>query len=273
MASKSWVSRAGLYAAVIFISFLMIAPVYILVKISFSQPGEVLTQHPTFLIHEVTFKHWKQIFESGNLWPPLRKSFTVASLTMIIAILIVAPASYAISRMGTKAKYGYILTLFFTKMFPIVGIALPISVTFLKWNLLDTDIGLVLAHLIGQLPFMAWILVANFSSIPIELEEAAYVDGATRMQALIRIILPVAMQGIAVAALYVWLNSWNDFTYALYLSLSTKTMPLQIYYYVERGGFFQQAAYATILAIPVFIITFIFQRYLKSDYLGGAVKG
>lgn len=251
----------------------MVVPVYILVKISFSQPWEVLTQHPTFWIHEVTFKHWKQVFESGNLWPPLRKSFSVATLTMIVAILMVAPASYAISRMGTKAKYGFILTLFFTKMFPVVGIALPISVTFLKWNLLDTDIGLVMAHLIAQLPFMAWILVANFSAIPVDLEEAANVDGATRLQALIRVIFPVAMPGIAVAALYVWLNSWNEFTYALYLSLSTKTMPLQIYYYVERGGFFQQAAYATILAIPVFIITFFFQRFLKPGSLGGAVKG
>nr|WP_245247365.1 MULTISPECIES: carbohydrate ABC transporter permease [unclassified Paenibacillus] len=192
---------------------------------------------------------------------------------MLLALAIVTPASYAISRLNKKAKYIFILTLFFTKMFPVVGIALPISVTFLKWNLLDTDIGLVLAHLIGQLPFMAWILVATFSAIPFDLEESAAIDGASRMQTLSKVILPVAMQGIAVAALYVWLNSWNEFTYALYLSLSTKTMPLQIYYYVERGGFFQQAAYATILAIPVVLITFILQRYLKSDYLGGAVKG
>ncbi|WP_127483721.1 carbohydrate ABC transporter permease [Paenibacillus ehimensis] len=272
MAAKG-LSRLGLYLVVLLISLVMVAPVYILVKISFSNPQEVLTQHPTFLIHEVTFKHWKQVFESGNLWPPLQKSFTVATLTMLVSLAIVVPASYAISRLGKKAKYAYMLSLFFTKMFPVVGIALPISVIFLKWDLLDTSLGLVLAHLIGQLPFMAWILVANFEAIPVDLEEAAAIDGATRMQTLIQVILPVSMQGIAVSAMYVWLNSWNEFTYALYLSLSTKTMPLQIYYYVERGGFFQQAAYATILAIPVIIITFVLQRYLKSDYLGGAVKG
>src|SRR5690606_38545845 len=119
----------------------------------------------------------------------------------------------------------------------------------------------------------AWILVSTFSAIPVDLEEAAFIDGATRLQTLRLVIFPVAMQGIAVSAIYVWLNSWNEFTYALYLSLTTKTMPLQIYYYVERGGFFDQAAYAIILAIPVFIITFIFQRYLKSDYLSGAFKG
>lgn len=273
MTNKPIKIKILIYLSVILISFCMVAPVYILVKISFSQPHEVLTQHPTFLIHDVTFKHWKQVFESGNLWEPLRKSFSVATLTMLLALAIVTPASYAISRLNRKVKYVFVLILFFTKMFPVVGIALPISVTFLKWNLLDTDIGLVLAHLIGQLPFMAWILVATFSAIPLDLEKAASIDGASRMQTLIKVIFPVAMQGIAVAALYVWLNSWNEFTYALYLSLSTKTMPLQIYYYVERGGFFQQAAYATILTIPVVAITFILQRYLKSDYLGGSVKG
>jgi trehalose transport system permease protein len=273
MENKKSMNKWWLYIAVFLISFIMVVPVYILVKISFSSPQEVLTQHPTFFIHKVTFKHWIQVFESGNLWPPLRKSFTVATLTMLVAFIIVTPASYAISRLNKKVKYVFVLSLFFTRMFPHVGIALPISVTFLKWNLLDTDIGLVMAHLIGQLPFMAWILVSTFEAIPIDLEEAAAMDGATRMQTLRKVVLPVAMQGIAVASLYVWLNSWNEFTYALYLSLSTKTMPLQIYYYVERGGFFQQAAYSTILAIPVIFITFVLQRYLKSDYLGGAVKG
>ncbi len=226
-----------------------------------------------FFLHNITFTHWIKVFESGNLWPPLKKSLTVATLTMLISLFLVVPASYAISRLGKKAKYFFVLSLFFTRMFPHVGIALPISVTFLKWDLLDTNIGLVMAHLISQLPFMTWILVSTFEAIPIELEESAAIDGASRLRTLKNVVLPVAIQGIAVAAMYVWLNSWNEFTYALYLSLSTKTMPLQIYYYVQRGGFFQQAAYSTILAIPVICITFILQRYLKSGYLGGSVKG
>lgn len=98
------------------------------------------------------------------------------------------------------------------------------------------------------------------------------VDGANRMQALRYVVFPVAAQGIAVAAMYVWLNSWNEFTFALYLSLTTKTLPLEVYYYVQRGGFFETAAYSTLLAVPVILITFVLQRYLKSEYLSGAVK-
>lgn len=272
-ASRKPLQKLAFGLVVFFIGMMMIIPMYIIIKVSFGSPEEILTQHPTLLPHSFTLQHWIDVFQSGNLWQPLKKSLVVATSTMAIAVVVVAPASYAISRLGRRVKYLYVMCLFFTKMFPVVGIALPISITFLKWNLLDSDLGLVLAHLIGQIPFMAWILVSTFSAIPVDLEEAASIDGASRLKALVKIIFPVAGQGISVAALYVWLNSWNEFTFALYLSLTTKTLPLGVYYYVQRGGFFQQAAYSTILAIPVIIITFIMQRYLKSDYLTGAVKG
>lgn len=273
LANRKLLNKVLLSIVAILIGTVMIIPVYILVKVSFSDPGEILTQHPTLLPHSFTLEHWQEVLASGNLWEPLKKSLIVATSTTVISILVVSPAAYSIARMSRKVKYIFIITLFLTKMFPVVGIALPISITFLKWNLLDTNLGLILANLIGQIPFMAWILVSTFSSLPVDLEEAAAIDGGNKLQILMRIVFPAAGQGIAVAAMYVWLNSWNEFTYALYLSLTTRTLPLTVYYYVQRGGFFQQAAYSTILAIPVIIVTFILQRYLKSDYLTGAVKG
>ena len=270
---KTGFRKIGFGLILAIICMYMLIPIYIIVKVSFGTSEEVLTQHPTLLPHAITLEHWKEVLQSGNVAAPFLKSLTVATSTMVIAVLVVAPAAYAISRLSKKVKMAFIMTLCCTKMFPTVGIALPISVRFMKWGLMDSSLGLILANLIGQLPFMAWILVSTFSAIPVDLEEAAKIDGASRMQVLIRIIFPVAAQGIAVSAMYVWLNAWNEFTYALYLSLSTKTLPLQVYYYTQRGGFFQTAAYSTILAIPVIIVTFLLQRYLKSDYLSGAVKG
>lgn len=261
------------YALMITICFLMLSPVYILFKVSFSTPDEVLTQHPTFLLHEFTLQHWNKIFRSGNLAAPFFRSLTVATGTTFLALLIVVPACYVAARFPKKWRYVFIMSMFFTRMIPSVALALPISVIFLKMNLLDTVPGLILANLISQIPFMAWILISTFEAIPFDLEEAASIDGAGRIQRLIKVVLPVSLQGIIVASLYVWLNAWNEFTYAVYLSNNTKTMPLQIYYYVERGGFFDQAAYSTVLTIPVIFITFILQRYLKSGYLSGAVKG
>jgi trehalose transport system permease protein len=273
MRAKKAVNGVFFYVFVFLVCFLSVIPVYILFKISVSSPGEVLTQHPSILIKRFTPSHWVKIFVSGNIWQPLIKSFAVSTITSLIALVIVVPAAYVVSRLKKIVKYTFVMALFFTRMFPTVGIALPISRIFVNWGLLDTYAGLVIANLITQIPFMVWILISTFETIPVDIEEAAALDGCSRIAALIRVLLPIAIQGIAVAVMYVWLNVWNEFTYAKYLSLSTRTMPLQIYYYVERGGFFEQAAYAAILAIPVIIITFVLQRYLKAGYLAGAVKG
>lgn len=257
----------------IFATIMFVTPVYLMFKVSFSSPGEVLTAHPTFWFKDFTVKHWRDVLSSGYLTAPLLKSLSVATLTTVAALIIVAPGAYVISRMPRGIKYVVVLSLFFTRMFPDVGVALPIAVTFIKWNLLDTHLGLVLAHLTKVLPFIAWVLVGTFDTIPTDLEQAASVDGAGRVQTLLKVVLPLAAPGLAVAAMLVWLDSWNEFTYALYLTLSKNTLPLQTYYYVQRGNWFQAAAYSSLLTIPVMLITFFLQRYLKSGYLAGSLKG
>lgn len=250
-----------------------IIPVYLMFKVSFSSPAEVLTAHPTFWFKEFTLKHWRDVLASGNLVGPLVKSLSVATWTTLLALVVVTPGAYVISRMPPGVKYVVVLSLFFTRMFPEVGVAMPIAVTFIKWNLLDTQLGLVLAHLTKVLPFIAWVLVGTFETIPTDLEQAAAVDGAGRLQTIVRVVLPLALPGLAVAAMLVWLDSWNEFTYALYLTLGKNTLPLQTYYYVQRGNWFQAAAYSSLLTVPVMLITFLLQRYLRSGYLAGSLKG
>lgn len=253
--------------------FLVTVPVYILFKVSIARPADLLTQHPSFGIHHPTFQHWSAVLASPELWQPLMKSLTVATLTTILAVVIAAPAAYVIARLPRRIRYTTIMSLLFTRMFPDVLIALPIAIIFIKMGLLDTVLGLVLAHLIGNLPFIAWILVGTFETIPKALEEAATVDGCGRMGALMRVIFPAATPGIMVGAMFVWLNSWNEFTYAMYLSTANKTLPLQTFFYQAKGSWFDSAAYATVLTIPVIFITFALQKYLVSGSLSGAVKG
>ncbi|MBM7095780.1 carbohydrate ABC transporter permease [Bacillus sp. H-16] len=209
----------------------------------------------------------------NNLYMPLLKSLMVACLTTVVAIIIAAPASYVISRMPRMIAYAVVLALLVTRMFPDVGIALPIATRFISWGFIDSTFGLVLAHLIPNLPFLAWILVGTFMMIPKDLEESAMVDGGSRITALVRIVFPVAMPGIAVGAIFVWLNSWNEFIFARYLSTESGTLPLRIYEVITNGSIFPAAAYSMILTIPVIFITFLLQRYLKSGMLSGAVKG
>jgi trehalose transport system permease protein len=350
---KNGLFKLMVYSILIFFTFAMIVPVYILVKVSISEPEEVNTAHPTFLIHNATLEHWKNVLmterktEDGlvvyhvkqdqlklqgtegqaliltpeddytingvfrqvqlvdgkdksitvtrealqdlraisdtsmtfwgsevirDLYSPLWKSISIASLTTILAIIIAAPASYVISLFPKSLQYTIILSLLFSRMFPDVGIALPIATRFLSWGLTDTTIGIVMAHLIPNLPFLAWILVGTFQGIPRDLEKSAMIDGASRLTALRKIIFPIAAPGIAVGSIFVWLNSWNEFIYARYLSSAASTLPIKTFEVITTGSIFSAAAYATILTIPVLIVTFLLQRYLQSGMLSGAVK-
>ena len=261
------------YGGSVVVALFTLFPLYLMVKISISPPEDIFTPHPSFGLYAVTDEHWNAVLASETLWSPLGKSLAVATWTMLAAISLAAPAAYVISRLPWSWKYGLLLGLFASRMVPEVGIALPIAVRFLQWGLVDTQLGLVLAHLIKTLPFVAWILVGSFEAIPVAVEEAAEVDGCDRVGVLTRVVFPMALPGVAVAALFAWLESWNEFTYALYLSLIDNTLPLQIYYYVTRGSWFDSATYATILTVPVVVVTACLQRYLKAGYLAGAVKG
>jgi len=149
----------------------------------------------------------------------------------------------------------------------------PGSITFLRLGLNDTDLGLILAHLVPTLPFVAWILVGTFETIPREVEEASFVDGNGKIGTLMRVVMPLAAPGIAVGALFAWLKSWNDLVYAIYLFLGERTLPLMTFYYSNRGSVFDTATFAVLLTIPVMLVTLVLQRYVESGTLSGAIKG
>ncbi|MGE3542028.1 MAG: carbohydrate ABC transporter permease [Candidatus Tectimicrobiota bacterium] len=263
-----------LYLYLTSVSLMMLTPILLMGKISVSHPADILQPHKEIFWGPagLTLEHWRAVFTAGLLWPSLGKSLLVATLVMVLAILIAAPAAYVLARLGSAWKYLCMVSLFLSRAFPEVAIALPVSVVFLRWNLLDTSFGLILAHLIKVLPYVAWILIGTFETIPRALEEASAVDGASKLRTLRTVIIPLARSGLAVAAMLAWLESWNEFTYALYLSMSEYTLPLRTYYYVSRGSIFHSAAYATIITLPVIAVTFVLQRRITSDMLAGGVK-
>ncbi|MBN1662288.1 MAG: carbohydrate ABC transporter permease [Deltaproteobacteria bacterium] len=258
-----------LYGSLGLILLFTCIPIYLMVKIAFADPGAFMNDQA----FEFTFEHLKAVFLSGNLWPALRKSFTVACATAFLSTLIAAPGAYVLAKIPGRTGYFFLMAIFFTRMFPEVGIALPISLNVARLGLFDTDAGLVLAHLIRVLPLVAWVLIGTFKSLPKDIEEAGRMDGCSKAQVLWRIVLPVARPGIMVGLIFGFLNSWDEFIYAAYLSLMNKTLPLTVFYYVNRGGWFLSSMYALIVTIPVLFFTYFFQRYLQSGYLSGAVKG
>lgn len=306
---KKWFMLIPFAALVIVISIYTISPVYFMAIMSLGNPQETFAnQHPNFFISQIQYVNEQDRDYTGTKWDTilpkwwlrvlmeqtpdgiqfnkdlgasLAKSLWVASITAVLSLLIVIPGAYSISRLAPKLKYGLILLLFFTRMYPDVGIALQVAITFLRLDripgisLYDTPFGLelILAHMILTLPLTAWILVSTFETIPRELEEAASIDGASRMRTLIRIVVPVAAPGIAVAAIFAWLASWEEVTYAIYLTLFHRTLPLEVVNSVWRSPPPIIATQAALITIPVVFITYFMQRWIKAEQLAGAVKG
>jgi trehalose transport system permease protein len=267
------VRRVGFALLVLLVVAVTIAPVYFMVSLSLMDPSEFFRPHPAYFPTKITTQWWERVLRSEDLYPAFTKSLVVATATTLIAVVIATPGAYAISRMAPRVKYVLILSLFFTRMYPEIGIALPIAVLFLRLGLYESSAGLVMAHLILVLPVCAWILVGAFETIPRDLEEQAAVDGAGRLGTLWRVVIPLAAPGISVAAIFSWLLSWDEVTYARFLTLLHPTLPIQILDIIGRSGPTVVATWATIVTIPVVIITYLMQRWLRADYLAGAVKG
>jgi trehalose transport system permease protein len=272
---RPWVSweDVGFWILAAFFTVVLLLPLYVLFKVSVSSLAEATAPRPSYWIQEFDWATWDRLLDWEVIGSPLRHSLTVAFGTAIIAILIAAPAAYVISRLPRGVRYAVVLGLLFTRMFPEVIIATPIASNFFDWGLNDRDLGLILAHLIRTLPLVAWVLVGTFEVIPRDLEEASFADGNGRVGTLLQVVLPLALPGIAVAAIFAWLDSWNDLLYAIYLFLTERTLPLTTYYYANRGNVTDVATISIILTIPVILFTLVLQRWIRSGYMSGAVKG
>ena len=254
-------------------ALIVLFPIYLIFMVSFAPGAALFGERPTLVPTDFTLQWWKGVIEGGDLVPPLVKSLAVATVTTLLAILIASPAAYVISRLAPALRYSIVIGLLVTRMFPEFAIGISVATRFARFGLVDDYFGLILAHLIGSLPFITWILVGTFETIPRDIEEAAQIDGASRMGTLLRVVFPLAAPGIAVASLFVWLYSWNEFLYARLLTTNQNTLPLQVFQAIDRGVTQQMAAVAAILTLPILLVVYFLQRYLRPGALSGAVKG
>jgi trehalose transport system permease protein len=252
---------------------IVLFPIYLIFMVSFAPGIALFGERPDLFITDPTLKWWQDVIEGGTLVPPLIKSLVVATATTALAIVIASPAAYVISRLRPGIRYTIVIGLLVTRMFPEFAIGISVATRFASLGLLDDYVGVILAHLIGSLPFIAWILVGTFETVPRDLEEAAAIDGASRLKALVRVVFPIALPGIAVASLFVWLYSWNEFLYARLLTTTQNTLPLQVFQAIDRGGKQEMATVAAVLTLPILFIVYFLQRYLRPGALTGAVKG
>jgi multiple sugar transport system permease protein len=248
--------------------------------------ASLLTLPPRIIPSEVTLRNYVDVFQpaafgensgQSTFLLALRNSVVVSLGTTVVALVFGTLAAYAFARFNIPQKRTLLLIVLGSQLLPAVSLIIPLFRMFKYAELLDTLAALILAYSTFSIPFVVWIMAGYFQSVPIELEEAARIDGATRFQSFFRISLPLAAPGLGATAIFTLLNAWDEFFFALIFSstYAAKTLPVAIAEFIGRhsvnwgmlvtGGF--------IASLPPIVLSLVFYRYIVSGLSAGGLKG
>ncbi|MBI5033259.1 MAG: carbohydrate ABC transporter permease [Chloroflexi bacterium] len=260
------------YVLVFLILFFFLAPFLWMVLNSLKTPLQIAKMPPDF-IFTPTLANYENVFSSQNFGRYLLNSIIIGAGSTFFGLVLGLPAAYGIAR---YKQYGIATAILIARIVPGITFLIPLFILFRQLQMIDTYQSLILAHMLVGLPFIVWVMVPFFESIPHELEEAARVDGASIFQAFLQIILPISGPGIVTGSILAFVFSWNNFMFSVQLATSnTKTVPVAIYNFIgyaqiDWGGLM---AAAVIITFPVLLLALVTQRYVIRGLTAGAVKG
>lgn len=260
------------YLVVLLVLVFFLAPFFWMVLNSFKTPLQI-AKLPPDLFFTPTLANYQNVFNTQNFGKYLLNSIIIGAGSTLFGLLLGLPAAYGIAK---YKQYGIATAILIARIVPGITFLIPLFILFRQLQMIDTYQSLILAHMLVALPFIVWVMVPFFESIPQELEEAARVDGASILQAFIQIILPISGPGIVTGAILAFVFSWNNFMFSIQLATSnTKTVPVAIYNFIgyaqiDWGGLM---AAAVTITLPVLVLALVTQRYVIRGLTAGAVKG
>ncbi len=270
----------GRIIAVIVIVFIALAPLYWTFITSIKSTIEVNASPPTLFPRSFTLQNYHDIFvESSYFLPDLKNSLIIATITTILALLLGSLCAYALARTKFRGKALVLGVVLSVNMFPFIAMLGPLFVLFTQPGLYiyNSYLGLIIPDLVITLPITVWFLNSFFRDLPADLEEAARVDGCSRLGALWRIILPLTAPGFFAAAILSFIAVWNDFLFGLGLTADESAQPVTVAISRFNGehviAYGQLAAAAIVVTIPLVILVLLLQRRIVSGLTAGAVKG
>ncbi len=250
-------------------------PVLWVVLTSIKPRTDIFTNPPT-LAFVPTLDHYEAALNTRGIVDSIRNSLIITVASTVFAIVVAVPAAYAFARLRFRFKTHLSFYTLFMQMAPPIGLLIPYFFALNRLRLLDTYVGLIVIYLSFTLPFSIWIMITYFLDVPKELEEAAAVDGASRFAAFLRIVVPQVRGGIAVTAIFAFINAWNEFLYAVVLTgPDTQTVTVAIFGFLgaseSRWGPF--TATGTMIMAPVVVVALIAQKQIVRGLSLGSVKG
>jgi ABC-type glycerol-3-phosphate transport system permease component len=270
-------ARSLIYAGALLLVCQAAFPFFWMVSTSFKPPAEVFAQPPTFVPQDPTWENFTRLFGATHFLTYFWNSLLVSGLAVLLTMAVSAAGAYSLTRYrypGREKIAGLILC---TYMFAPIMVVIPFFILVKRLGIENTRFALVLALTSFCLPFTLWLLRAFFQTIPIELEEAAMVDGASRLRAVVFIILPLALPGIIATSIFTFILAWNDFIFARILIAADelKTLPVgvQDLFHSALVDWGLIMAAGMMITIPALIFFVSVQRYLIRGWGAGAVKG
>jgi multiple sugar transport system permease protein len=263
-------------------SLILFFPMYWVVIMSFKDIGD-LAERPTLIpwVDFVPKLHaWQFLFVEEIEWflKPFTNSLIIATATALLAVTIGAMAGYALARYNFRNLNNRIVLGFMAqRLFPGALFILAFLVIFRELRLLDTRLALIIVYTGGSIPFVVWVMRDFFAAIPVEIEEAALIDGANRLVVLFRIAMPLAIPGLISVFVLAFIGAWNEYLVALTLSFQNAvTIPLFIQQQVSQTGlteWWNMSAIALVSLVPIFILTAMLEKYIAGGLTFGALKG
>ena len=267
--------RVTLLILTLLLSALFLFPYVFLALSSFKPAQEVITIPPTFFPKTFSIENYQEMYNYINVEKSLLNSFVSAFGSTAIAVLLGALSAFALVRANSKLSAILLAMVFFLKMIPLSAIAVPIYRIITSVGLYDTRIALVIVLAATNMPLVIWIMIGFFQSVPVSLDEAACVDGASSLATFFRVILPVSVPGIATAGILTLFLSWNDFLLSLMLtSTNAKTFTVSLSefllgYQVNLGP---MTAASFLFSFPIIILAIFAQKYIIQGLTAGSLK-
>lgn len=265
------------YPLIAFILLVLLFPFFVMVSTALKPLEEVYATPPHWIPRSVRWENFSDIWEKYPLGAYFKNSFIVALGTTLVNMAFCIPAAYAVARLRFRAKSFIMYLILVVQMFSPIIVVISLFKIVARLGLLNTLLSLILTNGVFTLTFSIWLLGGYFRSVPKEIEEAALIDGCSRLGSIVRVLLPVAMPGVVTTVIYTFITAWNEFMFALTFITSMEKRPLTLGLYNFIGRWTVQWHYlmaAALLALlPVVILFFFIERELVRGLAGGAVKG
>lgn len=276
ISGRKRLADASSIALVILIVAFAIFPIVWTFLVSLKPEEDIVTATMSYIPRRVTFENYVAIWTRSNFPTLITNSIVTTSITVTLCTVAGTLASYAVSRFRFPGRRELMMFYLVVRMFPAVMIIIPLFIIMRSVGLLDSRLGLALAYASFLLPVFIWMMKGFFEAVPPDLEDAARIDGASRLGAMIRVVLPLVVGGLVATAVFIAIGAWNEFLFALMLTTSTgsRTWPVGLQLMV---GEFQLpwgslAAGGIISILPVMILFAIVQRAMVRGLTAGAVK-